>query len=337
MGFVEYEKTTNLFVQAMKGTSLGATLRKVNASRWAVMVPQSVILDELGLGVISNDFLRTHTIIFNSVELSDSSFATLNGIVGHLAASKSENNDPTVCDNIILEIPADEGGLTTPTPLGPTPVDIESPVTPSSSQQVIQILRQTELEIDPTDGFTIPIYLVADAIRAKWVRSDPLESIGWHSEKQQEPRVQSSTPLQPSSSSLPPTPSNSQQVGTSSSSGSRSPKSAPKPPPKFRFRDFAEKMRHQKAAGIHSKLKHFVAEINTSPTPEDPTELPKKVQNFLLQMFEEISENPVWKGASAQEMDFAQEGLEKYILTKVFHKTFGTEEDRKRFVVLLCF
>eukprot|EP01059_Diplonema_ambulator_P025750 TRINITY_DN4284_c0_g2_i1.p1 TRINITY_DN4284_c0_g2~~TRINITY_DN4284_c0_g2_i1.p1 ORF type:complete len:621 (+),score=230.09 TRINITY_DN4284_c0_g2_i1:44-1906(+) len=329
LNLIDYEKSQNLFVQAMKGTSLGITLRKINEPRWAVLVPQSVILDEMGLAVVSNDFLKTHTVIFNTTgNPSDKTFTTLNGLKGIFISSGSSSD--VGGDTIVMELPAD-GLQQSATPLGPLPTDQGSPTTPGGTrQQTIQILRQTELEVDTTDGFTIPIYLVSDVIRAKWLTGDPLESIGWHSEKQQEPREGSTAPTHLNIPQPAPTPVPASKSPLKPQGSTPTP---PRPgPPKFRFRDFAEKMRQPKAADLHKKLKAFVAETKNNVVP--PEDMPEVVQAFLANMFNEIKQNPVWKGASEQELDFAQEGLEKYVLTKIFSKTFGTAEDLKKDEVL---
>ncbi|KAJ9449497.1 Vacuolar protein sorting-associated protein 9A [Diplonema papillatum] len=378
MSFLEYEKSTNLFVQAMKGTSLGATLKTITAARWAVLVPQSVILEELGLGVVSKEFLLTHTVVFNNKTPADTSFVTLNGLKGEFITTKGDaQSDGTACDSVIVDLPI-EPSMSTTTPFGPATAsahcssdddddsdhksDVPSKVpsqpsvvspkansptaqailvngraTPADSipeepvlqpnQQSIHVLRQTEL-VSEGDGFTIPVYLVADAIRAKWLSSEH-NKLGWYREKRQEPRNAPHPPAKTGAISPDLYADGTNGGDAKSADGKAAGGSSPaqKPRPKFRFRDFAEKMRNSKAQDLHRMLRTFVADVNGGAIPAE--QLPQRVQDFLAKMSTEIRGNPVWKDGSEQELDFAQEGLEKYVLTKIFNRTFGTDEDRK--------
>eukprot|EP00755_Sulcionema_specki_P020896 Sspe_Gene.12822::Locus_4388_Transcript_1_1_Confidence_1.000_Length_815::g.12822::m.12822 len=212
--FLEYEKGVNLFVQAMRGTALGATLRKVKATRWAVLVPQSVILEELGLGVVPNEFLKTHTVVFSD-DPNNPSFTTLNGLEGSFLKTRDPSSDDRLCDSVVVNLPVAEA--TSPSIMAPlggivlsekdgdddkeeqTEGKEPESSSPPMKQQTLHILRQSELEIDPTDGFTIPMYLVSDAIRCKWCNTgDPLETAGgWFMDKRQEPRKQGNPLLAP--------------------------------------------------------------------------------------------------------------------------------------------
>eukprot|EP00659_Diplonema_papillatum_P019637 gene19637-30259_t len=322
MSFLEYEKSTNLFVQAMKGTSLGATLKTITAARWAVLVPQSVILEELGLGVVSKEFLLTHTVVFNNKTPADTSFVTLNGLKGEFITTKGDaQSDGTACDSVIVDLPI-EPSMSTTTPFGPATASAHC-----SSDDDDDSDHKSDVP-SKGDGFTIPVYLVADAIRAKWLSSEH-NKLGWYREKRQEPRNAPHPPAKTGAISPDLYADGTNGGDAKSADGKAAGGSSPaqKPRPKFRFRDFAEKMRNSKAQDLHRMLRTFVADVNGGAIPAE--QLPQRVQDFLAKMSTEIRGNPVWKDGSEQELDFAQEGLEKYVLTKIFNRTFGTDEDRK--------
>jgi hypothetical protein len=86
---------------------------------------------------------------------------------------------------------------------------------------------------------------------------------------------------------------------------------------KFSFQDFVDKMRHKSAVNLVRKIKKFIYEVNKNEYTE---ELPDSVINFLNDVMTEINEHPQWKNASEQEMDNAREGIEKYVMTKIYSK-----------------
>ncbi len=86
---------------------------------------------------------------------------------------------------------------------------------------------------------------------------------------------------------------------------------------KFSFQDFVDKMRHKSAINLVRKIKKFIYDVNKNDYTED---LPDRVINFLSDVMQEISEHSQWKNASEQEMDNAREGIEKYVMTKIYSK-----------------
>ncbi|KAJ9524636.1 hypothetical protein QJQ45_024286 [Haematococcus lacustris] len=57
----------------------------------------------------------------------------------------------------------------------------------------------------------------------------------------------------------------------------------------------------------------------------------RAVQNFLADMEEAFAQHPLWAGASRADLDAACEGLEKYLMTKLFDRTFQAyPSDRER-------
>ena len=108
----------------------------------------------------------------------------------------------------------------------------------------------------------------------------------------------------------------------SKDSTSPSPK---KKPQQFNFQDFAEKMKHKSTNDLIKKIKDFTNSILTNDYKENTPELYHK---FIKEMEEAILKHPRWDGATNIDLDSASEGLEKYIMTKLYKKTFSpTIED----------
>ncbi|KAK3038252.1 hypothetical protein RJ639_030861 [Escallonia herrerae] len=55
-----------------------------------------------------------------------------------------------------------------------------------------------------------------------------------------------------------------------------------------------------------------------------------RFQDFLLAMEATIRDHPLWASASEEEIDCAVEGLEKYVMTKLFSRTFGSSPEDAR-------
>ncbi|KAK3014974.1 hypothetical protein RJ639_010331, partial [Escallonia herrerae] len=55
-----------------------------------------------------------------------------------------------------------------------------------------------------------------------------------------------------------------------------------------------------------------------------------RFQDFLLTMEATIRDHPLWANASEEEIDCAVEGLEKYVMTKLFSRTFGSSPEDAR-------
>lgn len=94
------------------------------------------------------------------------------------------------------------------------------------------------------------------------------------------------------------------------------------------FHDFLERMRHQSAADLVRSIKSFIVSFSSNaPNPERDS---RSVQEFLITMEEAFRAHPLWAGATEDELDSAGEGLEKYLMTKLFNHAFGSlPEDAK--------
>ncbi|KAJ6855299.1 hypothetical protein NC651_040078 [Populus alba x Populus x berolinensis] len=110
----------------------------------------------------------------------------------------------------------------------------------------------------------------------------------------------------------------SSQSSSSSSSSSSS----------IMFYDFLDKMRNPASLNLVKSIKSFIVSFQfSSPNPENDS---KRVQEFFSTMEAAIMEHPLWAGATDDEFDCSMEGLEKYIMTKLFSRTFAiSPEDVK--------
>ncbi|KAJ6858854.1 hypothetical protein NC652_041218 [Populus alba x Populus x berolinensis] len=94
------------------------------------------------------------------------------------------------------------------------------------------------------------------------------------------------------------------------------------------FYDFLDKMRNPASLNLVKSIKSFIVSFQfSSPNPENDS---KRVQEFFSTMEAAIMEHPLWAGATDDEFDCSMEGLEKYIMTKLFSRTFAiSPEDVK--------
>ncbi|KVI09732.1 vacuolar protein sorting-associated protein 9A-like [Cynara cardunculus var. scolymus] len=91
------------------------------------------------------------------------------------------------------------------------------------------------------------------------------------------------------------------------------------------WHDFLERMRHPSASEFVKAIKSFI--VSFSNNPPDPEKDSASVQEFLANMEAAFRAHPLWAGRSEEELDSAGEGLEKYIMTKLFTRVFATHPD----------
>ncbi|KAL5846680.1 hypothetical protein ACOSQ3_010204 [Xanthoceras sorbifolium] len=92
--------------------------------------------------------------------------------------------------------------------------------------------------------------------------------------------------------------------------------------------DFLERMRQPSAADFVKSIKSFIVSIsNNAPDPDRDS---AAVQEFLANMEAAFRAHPLWAGCSAEELDSAGEGLEKYVMTKLFTRVFASLPDDKK-------
>lgn len=94
------------------------------------------------------------------------------------------------------------------------------------------------------------------------------------------------------------------------------------------FYDFLDRMRNPASLDLVRSIKSFIVSFSFSTA--NPENDGKRLQDFLLTMEASIRDHPLWDGASEEEIDSAIEGLEKYVMTKLFARTFASShEDAK--------
>ncbi|XVE55414.1 hypothetical protein DITRI_Ditri03aG0156800 [Diplodiscus trichospermus] len=91
------------------------------------------------------------------------------------------------------------------------------------------------------------------------------------------------------------------------------------------LQDFLERMRQPSAADFVKSIKSFIVSFsNNAPDPERDS---AAVQGFFANMEAAFRAHPLWAGCSEEELDSAGEGLEKYVMTKLFNRVFASLPD----------
>lgn len=91
------------------------------------------------------------------------------------------------------------------------------------------------------------------------------------------------------------------------------------------WHDFLERMRDPSASEFVKAIKSFI--VSFSNNPPDPERDSAAVQKFLSNMEAAFRAHPLWASGSEEELDSAGEGLEKYIMTKLFTRVFASHPD----------
>ncbi|XP_031259910.1 vacuolar protein sorting-associated protein 9A-like isoform X2 [Pistacia vera] len=87
-------------------------------------------------------------------------------------------------------------------------------------------------------------------------------------------------------------------------------------------------MRNPASLDLVRSIKSFI--VSFSFYTANPENDGKRVQEFYLTMEGAIRDHPLWVGATEEEIDSALEGLEQYVMTELFSRTFSsTPEDLK--------
>lgn len=79
-------------------------------------------------------------------------------------------------------------------------------------------------------------------------------------------------------------------------------------------------MRERSAFGLVSEIKTFIAE--NSSKKNHPDEFVTIIRTFLDQTNSKLAQHELWKGATDEELDNAAEGLEKYLMNKMYKACF---------------
>ncbi|KAI4337755.1 hypothetical protein L6164_016132 [Bauhinia variegata] len=89
--------------------------------------------------------------------------------------------------------------------------------------------------------------------------------------------------------------------------------------------DFLERMRQPSAADFVKAIKSFI--VSFSNNAPDPDRDSAAVQEFFAKMEAAFRAHPLWAGCSEEELESAGEGLEKYVMTKLFTRVFASLPD----------
>ncbi|XP_010507992.1 PREDICTED: vacuolar protein sorting-associated protein 9A-like [Camelina sativa] len=89
--------------------------------------------------------------------------------------------------------------------------------------------------------------------------------------------------------------------------------------------DFLERMRKPSAGDFVKSIKSFIVSFsNNAPDPEKDCAM---VQEFFSKMEAAFRAHPLWSGCSEEELDSAGDGLEKYVMTKLFTRVFASNTE----------
>ncbi|KAI3991005.1 hypothetical protein MKX01_026189 [Papaver californicum] len=95
------------------------------------------------------------------------------------------------------------------------------------------------------------------------------------------------------------------------------------------WHDFLERMRHPSASDFVKSIKSFI--VSFSNNASDPDRDSAAVQEFLANMEGAFRAHSLWAGCSEEELESAGEGLEKYVMTKLFPRVFASLEEDVKF------
>uniref|UniRef100_A0A2P2JX98 Vacuolar protein sorting-associated protein 9A-like isoform X2 n=1 Tax=Rhizophora mucronata TaxID=61149 RepID=A0A2P2JX98_RHIMU len=91
------------------------------------------------------------------------------------------------------------------------------------------------------------------------------------------------------------------------------------------FYDFLDKMRNPASLDLVRSIKSFI--VSFSFYAANPDNDGEKVQDYFSKMEDAIVDHPLWASATNEEIDCAMEGLEKYVMTKLFSRTFAASPE----------
>jgi len=84
-------------------------------------------------------------------------------------------------------------------------------------------------------------------------------------------------------------------------------------------------MNDRRAIDLTTKMKNFINNFLEKPPPS--SEHSKEIRSFLDVMEVAISKHSIWKDASEEELDIMNEGLEKYIISKIYPCVFSPDPE----------
>ncbi|KAG6655616.1 vacuolar protein sorting-associated protein 9A-like isoform X1 [Carya illinoinensis] len=95
------------------------------------------------------------------------------------------------------------------------------------------------------------------------------------------------------------------------------------------LQDFLDRMKQPSAADLVKSIKSFIVSFsNNVPDPEKDS---AAIQEFFTKMEAAFRAHPLWAGCSEEELDSSGEGLEKYVMTKLFPRVFASHPNDVQF------
>ncbi|GLI64682.1 hypothetical protein VaNZ11_008036 [Volvox africanus] len=99
------------------------------------------------------------------------------------------------------------------------------------------------------------------------------------------------------------------------------------------FEKFINTINQDQAKDLVRNINQFMKKFRSRP-PDNEIDS-REVQEFLTSMEHAFARHPLWAGSTREDLDNAVEGLEKYLMTKLYDRTFGMDPlDRERDAVL---
>jgi hypothetical protein len=93
-------------------------------------------------------------------------------------------------------------------------------------------------------------------------------------------------------------------------------------------------MRHPSAGELVASVKSFIWEQSNGKNPRklSVAEYERLIQDFLVETTDRLAGHELWRDASQEELDDAAEGLEKYLMNKMYKQCFqpSTSDDIER-------
>ena len=94
--------------------------------------------------------------------------------------------------------------------------------------------------------------------------------------------------------------------------------------PASSYQAFLSRLHHPEAAGLLRSMKVFVRNA-LAATTLSVDELAEATQMFLQQTEDTILQHPQWAGCEPSELEKANDGVEKFVMSKLHDRVFNAE------------
>ncbi|XP_065829200.1 rab5 GDP/GTP exchange factor-like [Oscarella lobularis] len=92
------------------------------------------------------------------------------------------------------------------------------------------------------------------------------------------------------------------------------------------FNEFLKTLKKPASQEIVARLKGFIDECTANSQSLSTAEKQAAVEKFYTEMSQKLSSGPLFKGLSSEQMDFALNNIEKYIMTRLHHIFFSPSD-----------